>query len=581
MYIFKKIWLKLSKIMNINDEIRKTEKELLEDALCELLIQNNDGIVISIKGSWGIGKSCFWHEFSKKFQDRKYAYVSLFGKTSLSDIKEEIILQVSSATTLVKKAKTYIGSSKLFGIDLSSSLSLLSKSDFKGITICFDDFERISSQIDIKDVIGLISELKEQKECRIVIINNNDQLEQSDILNNTRILKKSSKNKILETKYYISKSNNKHSFQVYSEKIIDYEFLYTPSLKENFNLFKDKIIGFDKDLILNFLEWTSAEDKIQKNFNLRILKKYINALNIFKSLENEKINKEIKDSISAYIFEKIYKKNIDTYVFSKANISSIHKDIDSALNKSFIINHEIILSKINTIEKNLNNSQIANKVHELNQRFNFDLSYSNNNFTHDLNKMFNESIIDIIKILGVESFLYYMNILLEICGANKEKYKLLVINAAKKYIDNLSSSNELFKNSLHSGLEYQFKEYPEVIQYMAEKKINYDSIIIKDKSSIIEILKKPKEQGGWSPKDEELLSSLSVLTHKKHMKESMDYLHEAFQFARWSSSFTGENPFDTAFNNIYMAIDQLSKENEENKFKMRNIISELEKRANK
>jgi mannose-6-phosphate isomerase class I len=53
---------------------------------------------------------------------------------------------------------------------------LLDKQDFKDIIVCFDDFERLSSSMELKEVLGLISELKEQKNCSVVMILNEDEL---------------------------------------------------------------------------------------------------------------------------------------------------------------------------------------------------------------------------------------------------------------------------------------------------------------------------------------------------------------------------------------------------------------------
>jgi hypothetical protein len=68
------------------------------------------------------------------------------------------------------------------------------KQDFKDIIVCFDDFERLSSSMELEEVLGLISELKEQKNCSVVMILNEDQLR-----------------------------DNKETLDKYKEKLIDYE----------------------------------------------------------------------------------------------------------------------------------------------------------------------------------------------------------------------------------------------------------------------------------------------------------------------------------------------------------------------
>ncbi|MFX5374133.1 hypothetical protein ABTD20_19345, partial [Acinetobacter baumannii] len=36
--------------------------------------------------------------------------------------------------------------------------------------ICFDDFERMSNKLDIKDVMGLANYLKLEKNCQVILI---------------------------------------------------------------------------------------------------------------------------------------------------------------------------------------------------------------------------------------------------------------------------------------------------------------------------------------------------------------------------------------------------------------------------
>jgi hypothetical protein len=51
----------------------------------------------------------------------------------------------------------------------------------ENVIVCFDDFERISDKLKLKDVLGLISELKEQKKCTVVLILNKKELKDEDL----------------------------------------------------------------------------------------------------------------------------------------------------------------------------------------------------------------------------------------------------------------------------------------------------------------------------------------------------------------------------------------------------------------
>ena len=158
-----------------NDRRKYISKDvkILQTQLDNFFLKKKEPIVISLQGYWGIGKTYFWHNYIEhKKQEDKHVYISLFGVNSLDDIKRKIILKISDRAKLSDKLQSFVGSSKVFGIDLSSAISIIDKKDFENIIICFDDFERISPNLSISEVLGFISELKEQHKCKIVMINN-------------------------------------------------------------------------------------------------------------------------------------------------------------------------------------------------------------------------------------------------------------------------------------------------------------------------------------------------------------------------------------------------------------------------
>lgn len=171
---------------------------------------NNQGIAIAITGSWGVGKTFFWNKFlearAKSEQDRKYlplhirqkyknifnkkySYVSLFGIESLADLKVAISTNMSSndfndessrnfeIPKFFKKSISAIrdvkisGSGKGIGINSSAKIfEALLYFQVKDAIICFDDFERMSNKLDIKDVMGLANQLKLERNCQVVLI---------------------------------------------------------------------------------------------------------------------------------------------------------------------------------------------------------------------------------------------------------------------------------------------------------------------------------------------------------------------------------------------------------------------------
>ena len=140
----------------------------------EEILKRKVGTCIVLDGEWGVGKTTFWKNFSNEKFKENSVYVSLFGKESIQEIKQEISLKFyykknKVVSKALEKYKTGIFSffTKRFADNKIAEFSLimldsLYTNKYKDTIICFDDFERISNKINLKDVLGLISEYKEQ-----------------------------------------------------------------------------------------------------------------------------------------------------------------------------------------------------------------------------------------------------------------------------------------------------------------------------------------------------------------------------------------------------------------------------------
>ena len=162
--------------------------ENLEKKLSNLIDKENP-FAIALTGEWGVGKTQFWNDFKKKYQDqfrlRKYAYVSLFGIDSLESLKYEIAVKthkvdqsedrMQGAKSLFNKALDTVDLSSIEGKGLSLNIgkSLITSalsSLVSNTVICIDDVERISDSLSLKDVMGLINDLKLEKNCQVIVI---------------------------------------------------------------------------------------------------------------------------------------------------------------------------------------------------------------------------------------------------------------------------------------------------------------------------------------------------------------------------------------------------------------------------
>lgn len=161
--------------MDLND------KELrLKQILDKTINEEKIGTAIAITGSWGVGKTFFWNKFRQTYPFKnKYVYVSLFGLESLGDLKTHIYTNIENNHSAIEIPRWIRGLPSIlkdtrisqFGINASAKVfDSLMFNQVKDAIICFDDFERMSNKLDIKDVMGLANQLKLERNCQIILI---------------------------------------------------------------------------------------------------------------------------------------------------------------------------------------------------------------------------------------------------------------------------------------------------------------------------------------------------------------------------------------------------------------------------
>jgi hypothetical protein len=176
----------------------KAKRTRLQQLLENNIKQEKIGTAIAIVGSWGVGKTYFWNMFlelqlsaeriNKKDNvfNRKYAYVSLFGLESLSDLKTQIYSNIENYHSSIEVPKWLKGLPSIFKdtrinqLGISAPAKLIDSLMFnqvKEAIICFDDFERMSNKLDIKDVMGLANQLKLEINCQVILILDEDKAE--------------------------------------------------------------------------------------------------------------------------------------------------------------------------------------------------------------------------------------------------------------------------------------------------------------------------------------------------------------------------------------------------------------------
>jgi hypothetical protein len=160
--------------------------------------------VLVISGKWGVGKTYAWNRFLAEAKQRNliapshYAYVSLFGLAGLEEVKAAVFQNtvtrekagvpadmstlegaVKSATSLWRKGSAL---ARLLPplADYSAALERIGFFSVRNQIVCIDDLERKSKSLEMRDILGLISFLREQRGCKAVILLNDEKLAGDD-----------------------------------------------------------------------------------------------------------------------------------------------------------------------------------------------------------------------------------------------------------------------------------------------------------------------------------------------------------------------------------------------------------------
>lgn len=204
-------------------------------AVLKNFLGDADTNVLALTGAWGTGKTYAWREALLAHKDnikfKHYCYVSLFGINSMAELRMSLFTKSVAVKTLGQKldfgtinehwgsiAKDWLkGQYERFepmmkslphGSSVSLGLEALAPSAVRDTLVCFDDFER-QNTIKAEDVLGLITELSEERGCKVALIFNAEKLDARD------------------------------AYRAYREKAIDFEVLYAPTVQEAFDLVFD------------------------------------------------------------------------------------------------------------------------------------------------------------------------------------------------------------------------------------------------------------------------------------------------------------------------------------------------------
>lgn len=165
--------------------LKNTKEQLI------LLLSNADNNVIALSGKWGTGKTHLWNEVKDKSDEekvKKALYVSLFGQSSIDQIKRKLI------ETAIPGVESHGGTFDTFknffrvGVNALSThykalaaindlnVLLMAPVVLRGNVIVIDDIERKHEKLGIDEILGFIDEYSMQYGSRFVLLLNDDQL---------------------------------------------------------------------------------------------------------------------------------------------------------------------------------------------------------------------------------------------------------------------------------------------------------------------------------------------------------------------------------------------------------------------
>jgi hypothetical protein len=177
----------------------------------ERFLDGTDPEVLCISGKWGVGKTYSWNYYlklakeSERISLERYAYVSLFGLKTLNELRYALYEATTPVAEIGKELrwddldprnsqnlylKKVRDTLERHGRWITSHLSRVPFiQNYVGLAdsilfyfvgkqlICIDDLERAGSGLEVTDVFGLVSFLKEQRKCRIVLLLNDEEIQ--------------------------------------------------------------------------------------------------------------------------------------------------------------------------------------------------------------------------------------------------------------------------------------------------------------------------------------------------------------------------------------------------------------------
>ena len=526
--------------------------------------------VIAIRGKWGVGKTFFWKQVLGKAQENdlikleKYSYVSLFGVNSLEAMKFSIFEQVidkkligkeASIDTFKSNAENLLKSLGRKSIhffqgvpvvkNFGSAIDSISFLSLKNILICIDDFERKGDNLSAKDVLGLVSILKEQKNCKIALILNDESFN----------------------------DKSKDDYKLFREKCIDVELVFNPSANECANIAingNDAVsiklrelvekLGINNIRIIKKIERVARLLKISlSKFEDEVLHQALHSLSIFswcyytsndispefnyvKNIGNRMFD-VLDDSKEESAEEKQWNAILREYGYGTTDEFDIH--ISNSVETGFINEQEFLPSA-----EKLNNQIMATKSESTLKDAWRIYHDSFGDDEEELVEALRNSVFKNPKYISPSALNATVKLLRDLeQGKLADELIAHYINSRKDEIDLFNLSNYPFREDISDSiLNKEFQK-------------TYESK--KQETTLEDVLKRMADKSGWSGEDERILANATVeafyqLFKKVKGNHLSTYIDKCLQFGRFvNASETGKK----IAGNVQKALEKIGREN--------------------
>lgn len=517
--------------------------------LLSVLLKQDIGCVVLLKGEWGIGKTFFWDLFSsEKLRDTPHAYVSLFGKKNIDQIKNDALIQIFSRNKHVDWASGVLNQLKgafktdedgfdlnlgISGNVLSLGLSLLKKNQLINNIICIDDFERKSADLKVIEVMGFTSILAERYGCKIILIMDEEKIDERDFYNQ------------------------------YKEKLITHEIEFTPDHSE---------------LVENITK--SARDRYRQGIidaisfmnerNLRTIKKIVNNLVSLVDITGESFNDDFayvlsfRFSILVIVYctlgsdglsEISYKFSEDEeplrdsdYPARKQAIAtckskvmgrvSNYSEFDNLLWRfiqSYLIDKDGFNEHARHSEANKAYELAKNEIYDLFDAYTFDVKFQADVYKHRLVDLFTKNKDNLIEIISLDSFLYLLSSIEPIesnPGEAADLKKLIFTTYINNTIDKVSSF-DLIRSLTDNNTVHAIIESDDSLRALYNEKLQELMRTMVTKENTMEIMESIRVNSGWNPEDESYLNSLQPEFIRHHLESDPDFFMSIIDFFKW------------------------------------------------